>query len=100
MESQRFDHDGFKGFTANRFGRIAEMAKEFLSRQQSVMDFFGAVVDTNINKLVFAVSTYIQNDWILYGARIYSQLKDVFIFLLMDLVGIDGSELGWNTVIL
>ena len=39
MESQGFDHAGFKGFTANRFGRIAEMAKEFLSRQQSVMEF-------------------------------------------------------------
>ena len=100
MESQGFDHAGFKGFTANRFGRIAEMVKEFLSRQQSVMDSFGDVVDTNANKLVFAVSTYIQNDWILCCARIYSQLKDVFIFLLMDLLGIDGSELGWNTFIL
>ena len=59
MESQGFDYAGFKGFTANRSGRIAEMVKEFLSRQQSVMDSFGAVVDTNANKLVFAVSTYI-----------------------------------------
>ena len=39
MESQGIDHAGFKDFTANRFGRIAEIAKEFLGRQQSVMDF-------------------------------------------------------------
>ena len=62
--------------------------------------FFDAVVDINANKLVMPVSTYIQNDWILCCARIYSQLKDVFIFLLMDLLGIDGSELGWNMFIL
>ena len=39
----------------------AEIAKEFLCRQQSVIDFFDAVVDINSNKLVLAVSTYIQN---------------------------------------
>ena len=45
--------------------------------------FFDAVVDINANigLLVLAVSTYIQNDWILCCARIYSQLNDVFIFL-------------------
>ena len=62
--------------------------------------FFDALVDINANKLVLSVSTYKQNDWILCCARIHSQLKDVFIFLLMDLLGIDGSELGWNTFIL
>ena len=62
--------------------------------------FFDAVVDINANTLVLSVSTYIQNDWILCCARIYSQLKDVFIFLLTDLLGIDGSELGWNMFIL
>jgi maleate cis-trans isomerase len=90
MESQGIDHAGFKGFTSNRCGRIAEIAKEFLCRQQSVIDLFNAVVNINSNKLVLAVSTYIQNDWFLCCAKIYSQLGDAFIFLLMDLLGIDG----------
>ena len=51
----------FKGFVANRFGRIAELAKEYLSWQKSIQDFFNAVVDINSNKLVLAVSTFIQN---------------------------------------
>ena len=51
----------FKGFVANRFGRIAELAKEYLSWRKSIQDFFNAVVDINSNKLVLAVSTFIQN---------------------------------------
>ena len=89
METEGIEHTSFKGFTANRFGRIAEIAKEFLCRRQSIIDFFEAVVDTNSNKLVLAVSTYIQNDWFLCCAEIYSKLGDVFIFPLMDLLGID-----------
>ena len=87
------EYSGFKGFTANRFGRIAEIAeiaKEFLWRQQSVKDLFDAVVDINSNKLVIAMSTYIHNDWFLCCARIYSQLGDLFICPLMNLHGIDG----------
>ena len=55
-----------------------------------MIDFFDAVVDINSNKLVLAVSTYIQNNCFLCCARIYSQLGDSFIFPLMDLLGIDG----------
>ena len=61
--------------------------------RQSIIDFFEAVVDINSNKLVLAVSTYIQNpiqnDWFLCCAEIYSKLGDAFIFSLMDLFGID-----------
>ena len=39
MELYNIEHTGFKGFTANIFGRIVEIAKEFLC-QQSIIDFF------------------------------------------------------------
>ena len=52
--------------------------------------FFDAVVDINSNKLELAVSTYIQNDWFLSRARIYSDLGDLLLYPLIDLLGIDG----------
>ena len=92
MQAHEIDHVGFKGFVANRFGRIADKAKEFLERRQSILDFFDAVVDVNANKLVLAVSTYIQNDWFLCCSEVYKMLGDVVILTLMDLLGIDKRE--------
>ena len=83
MELYNIEHIGFKWFTANRFGRIVEIAKEFLCRQQSTIYLFDAIVDVNSNKLVLTVSTYIQNDWFLWCAKIYSRLGYIFIFPLM-----------------
>ena len=83
---------GFKGFTANRFGRIAEIAKEFLKNRDLIIKFFDSVVDENANKLVLAVSIYIQNSWFLYCARIYKRLGDDIIFPLMELLGIDNNR--------
>lgn len=54
---------GFNGFVANRFGRIAELAKQFLKRRKSIIDFFDGIVDENSNKLVLAVATFIQCEW-------------------------------------
>ena len=79
----------FKGFVANRFGRIAELAKEYLSWRKSIQDFFNAVVDINSNKLVLTVSTFIQNEWFTCCAEIYSMMGDLIIFPLMELLGID-----------
>ena len=62
MEENKIAHDGFHGFTANRFGRIAEIAKEFLARKDSIMQFFDECVNINSSKLVLAVSTYIHNE--------------------------------------
>ena len=58
--------------------------------------FFYTIVDVNSNNLVLAVSTYIQNDWFLCCAKIYSRLGDIFIFPLMEILGIDsrGSCVG------
>ena len=62
MDAEGIEHAGFKDFVANRFGRIAEMAMEFLARKESIMNLFNAIVDANANKLVLAVSTYINNE--------------------------------------
>ena len=53
----------------------AEIAKELLCRQQSVIDFFDAVVDITSNKLVLAVSTYIQNGYALCNVRAFFDTK-------------------------
>ena len=79
----------FKGFVANRFGRIAELAKEYLSWRKSIQDFFNAIVDISSNKLVLAVSTFIQNEWFTCCTEIYSMIGDLIIFPLMELLGID-----------
>ena len=103
IQTQEITHAGFKGFIGNRFGRIAEIAKEYLARRQSILDFFEAVVDINSNKLVLAVSTYIQNDWFLCCSQVYERLGDIVIFPLMDLIGIDKKDVvstarNWNGV--
>jgi hypothetical protein len=92
MEMHNISHDGFKGFCANRFGRIAEIAKEFTARRQSIIDFFDAVVDINSNRLVLAVSTYIQNDWFVLCSRVYAEIGELLIFPLMQLLGIDHQQ--------
>ena len=47
MEVNNITHDGFAGFISNQFGRITELAKEFLKRRELIMAFFEAVVDEN-----------------------------------------------------
>ena len=37
MESNNIKYQGFPGFVSNRFGRIAELAKEFMKRGESVI---------------------------------------------------------------
>lgn len=62
MEVDNITHDIiilFTGFISNQFGRIAELTKEFLKRQESIMAFLVAVVDENANKVAFAVSTFV-----------------------------------------
>jgi len=92
MDAQWIKHGDLKGFTAYRFGLIAEIAREYLSYHQSILDFFDAVVDPNANKLVLVVSTYIQNGWFLCCAEVDGKLGDVHIIPLMVLLGIDKCE--------
>ena len=84
--------EGFKGFTANRFGRIADIAREFLRNRDLILKFFDSVVDENANKLVLAVSIYIQNSWFLYCVRTYERFGNDIIFPLMELLGIDKNK--------
>ncbi|KAK6168582.1 hypothetical protein SNE40_019783 [Patella caerulea] len=92
MANNGYEHSGFKGFVANRFGRVAELAKEFLKRRSSIIAFFNAVVDENANKLVLAVATFIQCDWFICCAEVYSMLGEWVIFPLMNILGIDDKS--------
>ena len=49
VDAEGIEHAEFKGFVANRFGRIAEMGKELLVRKEPIMNFFNAIVDANAN---------------------------------------------------
>ena len=91
MDQNNIKHEGFHGFTANRFGRIAEIAKEYLARKDSITRFFDECVNPNSNKLVLAVCTYIQNDWFHLFCRVYERIGFYLIFPLMELLGIDKS---------
>lgn len=92
MDDQGIDRAGFKGFKSNRFGRIAETAKQFLKMHEHIMKFFESVVDANANKLVLAVSTYLQSEWFIICSKIYEEIGDLVIFPFMDLLGIDEAK--------
>ena len=89
LENNNEDPVKFKGFQANRFGRTAELSREFVKHQKQILQFFEDVVDENSNKLVLAVSTYIQNDWFSLCTKLYAKLGELIIFPLMNLFGID-----------
>ena len=94
--------NNFKGFVSNRFGRIAELAKIFISHHDYIKAFFEVVVDVNSNKLVLAVSTFIQNEWFTACARLYVKVGELIIFPLMDFLGIDKKgeknlERSWSS---
>ena len=76
-----------------------KFAKEYLARRQSVISFFDSVVDINSNKLVLAVSTYIQNDWFFLCSEVYNEMGKLVIFPIMELLGIDNKTTentkGW-----
>ena len=59
MEQEGIERQGFKGFTANRFGRIAQITNQFLKTKDQVLKFIESVVNINSNKLFLAVSVYI-----------------------------------------
>ena len=49
-------------------------------------------MDHNSNKLVLAVSTYIQNDWFNLCSRVYERLGFILIFSLMQLLEINKAK--------
>ena len=89
---QGIEKSVFKGLCANRFGRIADIAQEFIARRESIIDFFDAIVDKNANKLVMAVGTYIQNNWFLIYSEVYAEIGKMLIFPVMRLLGIDQKS--------
>ena len=89
---QGIEKSEFKGFCANRFGWIADIAQEFIARRESIIDFFDAIIDKNANKLVMAVGTYIQNDWFIMSSEVYAEIGKMLIFPVMRLLGIDQKS--------
>ena len=98
MEQEGIERQGFKGFTANRFGHIAQKANQFLKIKDQVLKFFDSMVDINSNKLVLAVSVYIQSDWFNLCCKLYRKIADLVIFPLMDLLGIDERVKNFKNV--
>ena len=91
-KTNSIDLAGFKGFQANRFGRIASNAKEFLKYQSHIVRFFEEVVVESDNKLVTACAHYITNRWYIICCEIYTYVAELVIFPLMDLLGIDKAK--------
>ena len=56
------------------------------------MNFLIDVVDTNANKLVLAVSTYIHNEWFEYCTNFYKE-GEMKIFPLIELQGFNDQAL-------
>ena len=83
---------GFKGFQANRFGRIASNAKTFLEYETAITEFFEEVVDDSDNKLIIACAHYIINRWFKICCEVYVFIAELIIFPLMDLIGIDNAK--------
>jgi len=102
LDAKGLDSEGFMGFCANRFGRIAEISRQFLKNKDMIIEFFDSVVDENSNRLVLAVYTYIRNSWFFCCVEVYERLGNDLIFPLMDLLGIDhrGDKMdrNWHAV--
>ena len=58
----------------------------------------------NSNKFVLAVSTYVKSEWFKLCYELYTQIEDLIIFPLMDLLGINGrsnielQNKGWQGI--
>lgn len=102
LKESGIEQSGFQGFTANRFGRIAEISKLFLKMRKVVLEFFDQVVDVSSNRLVLAVSVYIQSPWFHMCCCIYERIGNLVIFPMMEMLGIDDkgrdlkSERNWK----
>lgn len=86
------ENSNFKGFSENRFGMKSFLAKLFLEQKQDLVKFFNHVVDENSNKLVLAVSTFINSEWFQLSCQVYATFHNVLIQPLMLLLGIDDKS--------
>ena len=97
------DTSQFKGYSENRFGMKSYLAKLFLHQKEDLQKFFEHVVDENSNKLVLAVSTFINSEWFVMCCQVYTKFHDILIQPLMKMLGIDDKskekiERSWKHV--
>ena len=86
MKDNGVQREGFKGFVADWFGKIAELAQKYLKWGDSIQAFFSAIVDINSIRLVLAVSTFIHNDWFTCCSEICSIMADLVIYPMLELL--------------
>ena len=91
-KTEGLDTKDFKGFSSNRFGRTAHLAKLFVQHRDDLVSFFDQCVDEQANKLVLAVSNYVVSDWLFMCAQAYCTVGELFIVPLCDILGIDQSK--------
>ena len=79
----------FKGFVSNRFGRLGELSKDVVKHISIMKQFFDNQVDENANKLVLAVSCYMDSQWFQLCAEVASHFYSTVCLPIKFLLGID-----------
>jgi len=69
------DTSKFKGYSENQFGMKSYLAKLFLHQKEDLLKFFEQVIDENSNKLVLAVSTFINSEWLVICCQVYTKYR-------------------------
>ena len=60
-KKQGLSCETFKGFQSNRFGRMGYLASLFVAQHHEIQDFWTECIDEHSNKLVLAVTAYIDS---------------------------------------
>ena len=82
----------FKGFGANRFGRISHLAHIFIEHQPLIIKFFEDLVNTNQNKLFAACNAYLRSPWFAMCCRVSAVFNTSLVVPLLEALGIDEGK--------
>ena len=94
---------GFKGFVSNRFGRIGELSTAFTEHKSLLNKYFELQVDEHSNKLVLAISCYMDSHWFRTCCEVSKFFFDILTQPLKSVLGIDEfkkskhSERSWKS---
>ena len=94
---------GFKRFISNRFGRIGELSTAFIEHKPLLDKYFELQVDEHSNKLVLAISCYMDSHWFRICCEVSKFFFDILTQPLKCVLGIDEfkkskhSERSWKS---
>ena len=88
-ENTKIKASKFKGFRENRFGRIGEISEAITTHGDLVHRFFDEQVNEHQNKLVLAVSAYINSDWFMICCKVANFFYQKTTLKLKKALGID-----------